>query len=218
MLADCRAPDAQPRRCNQRSASSPHASAAFAVCAPASVDHAPAVGVIVDRFRQAYRERRAVRWSVELAAFALILGLVSAWQTRHHRRGALPAIALRTLDGRSSDLASVVGGRRTLLYVWAPWCTVCKLESANVDRLEGWIGDRARVVSLATEYASVGDVKGYVERAGAHYPVYLAPGVAETLGVSAFPSIFVVDAQGNLVRSVTGYTTTFGLFWRLLLP
>jgi thiol-disulfide isomerase/thioredoxin len=171
------------------------------------------------RLSTLYRERRAFRWAVELLALALVVIAISAWQTRHHLRGEAPAVRLVSLDGASTTLPAVIregGAKKTLVYVWAPWCGVCKAESQNVAWVRSIVGDRARVISIATGYERVDEVRAYVAEHGVEYPVLLGDeSVAKALRVEAFPTLYFVDAEGRISGSVAGYTTTFGLLWRL---
>jgi thiol-disulfide isomerase/thioredoxin len=171
----------------------------------------------LSRLRALYRERRAFRWAVELLALALIVLGISVWQTRHHVRGAAPSLRLATLDGRPTTLAAATGGKRALVYVWAPWCGVCKAESQNVRWVRSLLGSRAQVVSIATGFEHVDEVRRYMADHAVDYPVLLDDGsAARALKVEAFPTTYFVDEAGNLSGSVAGYTTTFGLWWRTI--
>lgn len=166
-----------------------------------------------------YRERRAVRWTVELlVVLAVVLG-ISAFQARKHLRDVpLPALALRDLDGASVAL-DALRGKKTLVYLWAPWCGVCGVESSNVAHVQSLVGDRARVVSIVVGYDGIEEVQRYVREHDVHYPVPLGDAAVErTFRVTAFPTMYFVDAEGRITRSVSGYTTTAGLLARLFAP
>ncbi len=178
---------------------------------------------LLARISQLYRERRAFRWGVELLGFALVVLAISAWQTRHHVRGAAPALRLTTLDGAPATLADVSGaggakpGKKTLLYVWATWCGVCKAESQNIEWVRALVGDRARVISIATGYEHPDEVRRYVAAHPTKYPVLLGDeSVPRALAVQGYPTIYFLDADGKISGSVAGYTTTLGLWWRLV--
>ncbi len=172
---------------------------------------------VVARVRELYRESRAFRWAVEIAFLFAIVLAISAFQTRRHLRGPLPALSLTTLGGERTSLAAASAGKRTLVYVWSPWCTVCKAESQNIAWVRSIVGDHANVVSIAAGWERVEDVRQYVAERGVQYPVLLGgESVARALRVEAFPTIYVIDAQGRISSSVAGYTTTLGLLARLL--
>ncbi len=171
---------------------------------------------MLERARTLYREKRWVRWTVELGVVLLLVTAVGAWQARHHPRGAAPAYVFSTLEQQEVSLASLAG-KPTLLAVWAPWCGVCKAESDNVGRAHRWLGERVNVVSVATAFQDVSQVRGYIQAQGVDYPVLLArDDFAEVMRIEAFPTLFVLDAQGRIVSSAQGYVTTLGLLWRAL--
>lgn len=169
-----------------------------------------------NKLKERYRAQRGFRWLVDLSLMAALVLGVGAFQTRHHPRGPAPAYTFGTLEQGPVTLASLAG-KPTLLAVWAPWCGVCKLESSNVSRARAWLGERAHVVSVATAFEDVGQVRQYMAAQGVDYPVLLAQDdFARLMQVQAFPTVFVLDSQGRIVSSVQGYTTTLGLIWRAL--
>ncbi len=166
--------------------------------------------------RTRYQSSRVFRWAVDLSVLALALVVIGAFQTRNHPRGDAPAYVFNTLEGGTVSLASMQG-KPTLLAVWAPWCGVCKAESGNVSRVHRWLGARANVVSIATGYGQLSEVQGYMQAQGVDYPVLLArDDFQQVMHISAFPTVFVLDAQGRIVSSMQGYTTTLGLLFRTL--
>jgi len=169
------------------------------------------------RLRSLYRERRLVRWTVDLLLVLALVLAVSSFQTRKHVKDVpMPALALHTLGGEAAALET---NKKTLVYVWAPWCGVCKAESDNIARVRSLVGDRARVVSVVVGYGSVDEVRRYIQDRGVEYPVLLGDeSVERALRVTVFPTIYFVDARGRITRSVSGYTTTAGLLARLFAP
>jgi thiol-disulfide isomerase/thioredoxin len=162
--------------------------------------------------------RRWVRWAWELALAVAIVGAVGAWQTRGHLRDApFPAFELEQLSGgrlSSTDLK----GKPAMIALWAPWCGVCKAQADNISRVASWSGSSARVISIALEYERREDVERFQRENPESVPVLFGDGaMTRALHVTAFPTVYFVDAEGRVTRSVTGYTTTLGLYLRLLL-
>lgn len=170
----------------------------------------------LDSFKARYRSSRFVRWTVDGLALVALVFVVGLFQTRNHPRGAAPTYAFSTLEGGSSSFGAFAG-KPTLVAVWAPWCSVCKAESDNVSRARAWLGDRANVISVATSFEDVSQVHGYIAAQRVDYPVLLArDDFSRVMGITAFPTVFVLDSQGRIVSSMQGYTTTLGLFLRVL--
>lgn len=169
----------------------------------------------VAAFKTRYRASVPFRWAVDLSALLLIVTLVGLFQTRHHPRGPAPAYTFTSLDTGAATTFAAFAGKPSLVVVWAPWCGVCKAESDNVSRARRWLGDKANVISVATQFADVSQVHAYVKNQSVDYPVLVAgDDFAQVMKVGAFPTLYVLDAQGNIVSSVEGYTTTLGLLWR----
>ena len=88
---------------------------------------------------------------------------------------------------------------------------------ATSRALARWAGDRGRVVSVASAYGDVAEVRAYMKEHEVAYPVLLGDDeTVRAFRVEAFPTVYFLDAEGRIKRSVAGYTTTGGLLARLL--
>ena len=160
---------------------------------------------------------RWVGWAKDLAIVAVIFVAASAWQTRKLLSGGEPAPAfdLVTLGGEQMSLESL-GGKPTALVFWAPWCGVCKQEAGTISEVRDAAGDGANVVSMALSYEGRGDVEAFVEEHGVDYPVIMGrERTRAAYKIEAFPTIYVLDAQGRVQHTMVGYTPGFGLRARL---
>lgn len=168
-----------------------------------------------ERWRK-LNQRRWFRWTVDLALIAVVLSAVMTWQTRGVPSDApLPAVPLTTLEGEPFSLSSL-RGKPVVIELWAPWCGVCKAQASSMRWLKGLVGDRAHVVSIALSYGQVSSVERFMEDHDVTFPVYLgSDDVGRALGVSAFPTILFVDAEGKIERASVGFTSVPGMLWRM---
>jgi thiol-disulfide isomerase/thioredoxin len=150
-----------------------------------------------DRTRAPTLLRRARRWGLELLLLGAGFAAINAWQTRALPRGDTPHFSLRAVGARgaarqqNSDggtfSSAMLPGTPTLLLFWAPWCGVCRAESQNVSWLQSIVKGRARVISVATSYRNVADVRAYMAENEVDYPVLLGDAaLARSFGVQAF--------------------------------
>ena len=162
-----------------------------------------------------------VGWIVDIGIVLLIFAAVSWWQTRDHiEDGQLaPAFSLQPLANSTSDTmvsSESLKGKKTVLYFWAPWCTVCKAQSGIISSLHEKNGEEYNVQSIALSYEQVADVQAYVQEHEVTYPVLLGnPGMSTEWNISAYPTVYILNSKGEVASSTSGITTRQGILARL---
>lgn len=168
---------------------------------------------------QQLRQKRWFRWGFDLSIFALIFLGISMWQARALVESGQPAppFSLVDMQGNEHELEQYQG-EKTLIVFWAPWCPVCGAESDNISRVKSWLGDNINVISVVVDYQGDGEIQGYIDKHDVDYPVLKGNRlVQQDYKISAFPTLYVLNKDGEIDYTVAGYTTTFGMLWRALL-
>lgn len=112
-------------------------------------------------------------------------------------------------------------GKTVFLNFFATWCGPCKREIPDIERLYRDRGENAGdlvVLGVANPKTqehpqnsdvSVDEVKAFVEDEGITYPVLLDTENAlfSAYGISAFPTTFMIDKDGNVFGYATGMLT-----------
>jgi len=162
------------------------------------------------RFRSRFWQSLAFDALVLLAVFMLI----NAWQTRSLPVDEpAPETKLALLDGAESHSA-VTAGETGIVYFFAPWCFYCRSSIGNLHDLvaDGYVS-WATVVAL--DYGDADEVRSFIEKTGVTLPVLM--GNAQTAadwGVRAFPTYYVIDAEGRISSRSVGYSTSLGMMIR----
>lgn len=162
---------------------------------------------------QPKKKRDWKRIALEVGVVIAILLAVRAWHQRDTVSGAAPE--LRGVEARDATplVLAAVPGEPVLVHFWATWCGVCRAEEGTIDGL----AEDHRVITIATQSGRPADVRAYLEEHDLTFPVINDPtgSVAQTWGVHAFPTSFVVGPDGTVRNVEVGYTTSIGLRARL---
>jgi thiol-disulfide isomerase/thioredoxin len=122
-----------------------------------------------------------------------------------HNPEAAPEFELRTLDGKILKLADA-SGKVVLLNFWATWCGPCRMEIPGLIELQKQYKDSLLIIGLLVDVDDVEDAKKFVRDAGLNYPVVVATDDIRIRygGISALPTLFVLDTQGRIVQKHVG--------------
>lgn len=161
--------------------------------------------------------RRLRRWAIDLAIVAcLYLGL-SAWLERDHlsSRSTAPDFQLTNLRGEPVSLDSL-RGKKVALHFWATWCGVCRQEFGALNSVYSNLDDDEALVTIVADGDDAQRIRRFAEENELRYPILLGNDrVTEAYRVSAFPTNYFVDKNGDISGSTRGMSTRWGLGTRL---
>lgn len=157
--------------------------------------------------------RRFLNLFSNVVLFLVLVVGVEWWQGANMRAGMWPDAAktLPTVDGKPALLLDKPA--LTLVYVFAPWCGVCRATAGNLNSL----AERGlNVVSLALSWEHQSDVTEFIKSTGLSTSVLIgSDDTAHELSVNAFPSYFIVSPSGQILKAWSGYSTTAGLLVKM---
>ncbi|GAA5188073.1 TlpA family protein disulfide reductase [Ferrimonas gelatinilytica] len=113
----------------------------------------------------------------------------------------LMPVEVQDLQGRWQPLPE--SGQAQLLYLFAPWCTICDLTIDGINDLQQ---ANSSIRPVALSYDSVGEVREFVGPHADPRGILLGTSaLGRELKVQAFPSYLVVDGSGVVVARRSGY-------------
>lgn len=126
-----------------------------------------------------------------------------------------PDFTLTDQSGNTHTLSDYKG-KTVFLNFWATWCPPCRAEMPEIQALyEEYGSNEEDVVILGIASPNVGregstdEVAAFLEKNEYTYPVVMDEGgsMAYTYGVTAYPTTFMIDKDGNVYGYVSGQLT-----------
>ncbi len=156
-------------------------------------------------------QRKRYGYLRDFTLLSLLAYGILSYQQREMITGEAPTInALNTL-GQSISLTQ---NEPTLIYFWGTWCSVCRITSPMINSLSS----DAKVISIAVSSGTDANINQFIDEHDYHFDVINdKTGIAQTWGVLAYPSIYIVDAQGQIRFKTSGATSSWGLRIRMFL-
>ena len=101
-----------------------------------------------------------------------------------------------------------------MIHFWATWWPVCKVEIDNIQK----ISTDYQVITIAVKSGSDEDIQNYLDERDLDFKVINDTDgfLAQQFGVSIYPTTFIYDEDKNMIFSDVGYTSTWGLWLRML--
>lgn len=118
-----------------------------------------------------------------------------------------PAFSAQTLSGAEIDSASFKG-KPTVLWFWAPWCTVCRAEGPDVAEVAEEFKGQVELIGVAGR-GEVPAMKGFVDDTGTGgftHAVDADGSIWADYGVAAQPAFAFIDSDGKVSVTVGSLT------------
>ncbi len=157
------------------------------------------------------------RWLVfliqALVLLMLYLGL-KLWMQRDMVSGQVPDLTTHLVSGERFSPHDYAG-RVWLLHFWAEWCAICAAEQGAISS----VAAKWPVVTVAMQSGDRLAVEDYLRDNGLDWQTIVdqTGAISKRFGVSAVPASFVIDSSGKIRFREMGYTTSWGLRFRLWL-
>jgi len=149
------------------------------------------------------RHRRAVYFSLFLAALAIFVAVVFVWE----RPRPAPAATMTSLQGEKLALAAW-RGKVVLVNFWATDCVICVREMpAMADLYRALQPKGMEAVFVAMPHDRPDRVLDYVQKNALPFKVALdvQGELVRAFGdVPGTPATFIIDKQGRIVRRILG--------------
>ena len=144
------------------------------------------------------------KWLVALAWLAAA-GAAGSAELKPAGGVPAPALALKTLDGATHDLARY-RGKVVLVNFWATWCEPCRDEMPSIQRLRERFADQPFAVLAVNVDEPASRVQAFVEKTKVDLTVVLDPGKSVTKAWNAriLPASYLIGRDGRVRYSVVG--------------
>ena len=142
----------------------------------------------------------------------VVLNGVSYYRSLDLNKDKLHIETFKLLDNTTYE---VKNNKPILVHFWATWCPTCKFESPNVDT----ISKDYEVITIAVQSGSKENIQKYLDEHGLRFNVVNDSdgALSQKFNIQVFPTTLIYDKEKNLKFSEVGYTTTAGLYSRMLL-
>lgn len=157
--------------------------------------------------------RRVIGWGLQLAVLGLVLWLVTSWQQRDlvPQGDSAPGFELRDLTGKTVRLEDY-RGKQVVVHFWATWCGVCRREFGDLNAFQAERGDGVALLTIVADGESPEALQDFVAEHDLRYPVLLGtPEVLAAYAVRAYPTSYIVGADGRIQDRTVGYTPEWSL-------
>jgi thiol-disulfide isomerase/thioredoxin len=113
-----------------------------------------------------------------------------------------PALALKTLDGKTIDLAKLYGKKPVYLKFWATWCVPCRLQMPHFENVERTLGKDIQVVAVDAGFnETLQAVRDYRQKMGLTMPIVVDDGrLADALNLRITPQHIVIGRDGRILH------------------
>ncbi|WP_462171273.1 TlpA family protein disulfide reductase [Pseudoalteromonas xiamenensis] len=148
-----------------------------------------------------------------LLIILVFIGL-SWWQSKdmlNTNDSPAPYFNLSTLQNPASRITlKALQGKQTVVYLFAPWCRICRYSMPNLEKL--YVQGEVNAIAIALNYDSQDEVNAFAKSLSLTMPILLGTQTtADDYRVTAFPSYYVINERLKITAKSVGYSSEVGL-------
>jgi len=164
--------------------------------------------------------KKVISWVNQGLIFIGLFVLITWWQQKDMLSTAndnlSPSFSLVSVEGEVFEFASHQQTKTTLIYFFAPWCSVCHASIDNIEAIRRGSPNEINFYAVALDWKSKEEVEEFLSEHDLKLPVLLGTQkTQDDFKIKGFPSYYVIDEKGILQSRDFGYTTELGMRVRL---
>ncbi|MCG8699379.1 MAG: redoxin domain-containing protein [Bacteroidales bacterium] len=148
---------------------------------------------------------------LQFLVFIIFVWGITKWQSRHliTPKKTVPKMILSGLDGKKYVFPE---SRKTVLYFFAPWCSVCRFSSHNIVAYRKSVANqKVAVYAIGLGWRRKDELRKFALKHKLSMPVLVGDEKVQTMyRIKSFPTIYILK-NGVVADRVVGYTTELGL-------
>lgn len=117
-----------------------------------------------------------------------------------------PQLSVKTLDGRTFDLAGQQG-KWVIVNFWATWCSPCLKELPDISAFVAAHTDKVAAIGMDFEDTDKADIEKFLKTHPLSYPVAIVDvdNPPQDFGApKGLPNTFVIAPDGHLAKTFLG--------------
>jgi thiol-disulfide isomerase/thioredoxin len=150
-------------------------------------------------------------WARDILIGVVIIAAFMAYQNRNllDDNGSIQMATQNFVQLDGEMYALTPSDKKTLIYFFAPWCSICKMSIGNLDVVDS---DKYNVIRVALDYQSVEEIEAFAKNTGVKGTVLLGGDIhKQRFNISGYPTYYVLNENLQIIRSDMGYSTSLGL-------
>ncbi len=141
----------------------------------------------------------------------ILANIISYYKATNLNKDKLKLNSIKLIDDTQYTLPK---NKPIMIHFWATWCPICSIEASNIQT----ISEHFEVITIAVDSASQEEIYNYLQKHNLTFSVVddSEQLLAKQFNISVYPTTFIYDKNQNLIFSEVGYTSTIGLYLRIL--